>query len=84
MFKFAPAAGGQLVSVCSADSDEREFFLDDAILPEQDQEHVFNTVARGLVDKVTSGFNASCIAYGQTGAGMSLPTPHLTQARHTP
>ncbi|KAG9395888.1 Kinesin motor domain [Carpediemonas membranifera] len=58
MFQFASAAGGQLVTIRSADNDEREFFVDDGLPARTTQHEVFNSVAKPLVDKVFEGFNA--------------------------
>ncbi|RKP02784.1 hypothetical protein CXG81DRAFT_10366, partial [Caulochytrium protostelioides] len=40
--------------------------------PDVTQDHVFDTVARGVVDSVLEGFNGAIFAYGQTGSGKTF------------
>lgn len=53
---------------------EREFYFDDVLDTDTDQQTVFDAVAKPLVDHVFEGFNACCFAYGQTGAGKTYST----------
>lgn len=46
-----------------------KFKFDSILGMDSTQEDVFETVARGPIDNVLSGFNATIFAYGQTGSG---------------
>ena len=45
----------------------RRYAFDGAFWPEATQCDVFRAVAQPLVDDVLAGWNATCLAYGQTG-----------------
>ena len=47
----------------------RRYAFDGAFWPEATQCDVFRAVAQPLVDDVLAGWNATCLAYGQTGTG---------------
>lgn len=47
----------------------KRFYLDDAFGMDDTQTAVYSTIGRPLVIHVLGGYNASLIAYGQTGTG---------------
>ncbi|GKT32882.1 Kinesin like protein [Aduncisulcus paluster] len=72
MYQTRETPNGHVVSLSHpSDSDKptREFILDKIMLEDTNQEIIFDSVAKPLCDHVLQGFNACCVAYGQTGAG---------------
>lgn len=66
----APKVDSKLASTKYLDNQNTtaEFRLD-RVLVNAPQESVYGEVARDLVDDLFNGYNATCLAYGQTGAG---------------
>ena len=68
----AGASDGQMGAMVQLDisaSRKRDFYFDHAFGPSSTQDHVYNTIARPVVDGVLNGFNGTVFAYGQTGSG---------------
>lgn len=62
-------------------SRKRDFYFDHAFDPSSTQDHVYNTIARPVVDGVLNGFNGTIFAYGQTGTGKTYTMGILNQLR---
>lgn len=50
----------------------KTYSFDSVFGPEVDQKTVFNSVVKGMLDQVLSGYNCTIFAYGQTGAGKTF------------
>eukprot|EP00892_Ulva_mutabilis_P005641 jgi/Ulvmu1/3449/UM016_0069.1 len=55
--------------LAQADGRDCEFNFDHVISSDGTQEELFNLVGVPMVNNVMQGYNACCLAYGQTGAG---------------
>jgi len=72
---FALGADGQSVSVRPRDAgaaDDAQFHYDKIFPGTATQEEVFTCVMNDSVDAVLTGFNATVLAYGQSGAGKTF------------
>lgn len=49
--------------------DHHEFCFKQAFKEKTDQEQVFETVAKPVIDNCLDGYNGTIFAYGQTGSG---------------
>ena len=59
---------GQL-SLTLISGKQREFLYDYVFHTDATQDHVYNRIAKPVVDDVLKGFNGTIFAYGQTGTG---------------
>ncbi len=53
-------------------SGEKEYSFDYAFDQATSQEEVFEATTKRLVDNAIDGYNATCFAYGATGAGKTF------------
>jgi hypothetical protein len=72
---------GAMVQLDISASRKRDFYFDHAFGPSSTQDHVYNTIARPVVDGVLNGFNGTVFAYGQTGTGKTYTMGILNQLR---
>ncbi len=67
---FRPKVEGKTITVDKPVGDgSKDFTFDHIFGPEADQQTIYEHVARPIVEQVMKGFNATLLAYGQTGAG---------------
>jgi centromeric protein E len=59
-------------SIAALDARDTKYTLDHVFGPDWSTRQIYETVARGLLHKVISGFNSTVFAYGQTSSGKTF------------
>lgn len=72
---------GMIVLTKPGDGEMFHFQYNDAMLA-VDNQTIYDSVARQVVDAVLDGYNGTLLAYGQTGAGVHSDSAQLGTCRH--
>ena len=59
-------------AINSTDARDTKYTLDHIFGPDWSTHQIYDTIAKGLVHKVISGFNGTIFAYGQTSSGKTF------------
>ena len=78
-----PSTGTEMavLQLCTGASRTRDFQFDYSFGPTSMQDEVYNTVARPVVNDALRGYNATVLAYGQTGTGKTYTMGILERVR---